>query len=602
MARPPQKARAGKIGDMAMNTYQLLLNRIWRILLTLLLLSLWTLPARAQSPITAMVDRTSISTDDFVNLTVVVSSQALSTPSPDLPPLDGFDIVGTSTSTQISMVGTTITSEGRYQFRLRPTKSGTLTIPAISVTIDGQTYSTAPITIEVTAGSAPAATPSTPKNTAPAPDKLHGQDFFVEASINNDTPFVGEQIVYTFRFYQGINLMDQPRYDAPSFTGFLNQRQPEQTQYTTQSAGRTYRVTELHTILFPTTAGENTIEPAVLTIPGGFFSSGEILSTDPINVTVKELPPNAPADFTGAVGDFTIEASLNSTETKVNEPVTLNVTISGEGNLEALPDPIWADLPNWRAFESKATTNTRFQDGRLVGTRIYERLLVPTVAGNTAIPAIRYTYFDPVVGTYRTLKTAPIPVRIAPASATTPVPPISGNGKQAVSLVATDIRHIKAMPTTLRTGRAPVTHSVGYWLLWGLPLLALAGNLIWVRRTAQLRQNVGLARRLRAHKLAKKSLATIRNHADDPYGDIRRTVIRYLSDKFNRAVEGLTLTALKELLAESGLPHEVIGRVESVLGACDMGRFSPLGDRVDQSEELLQLAETLIDDLESLLE
>jgi len=238
----------------------------------------------------------------------------------------------------------------------------------------------------------------------------------------------------------------------------------------------------------------------------------------------------------------------------------------------------------------------------LVGTRVYERLLVPTVAGNTTIPAISYTYFDPVVGTYRTLKTAPIPVRVAPASATTPVPTISGNGKQAVSLVATDIRHIKAVPTTLHTERAPVTRSPGYWLLWGLPLLALAGNWVWVRRTAQLRQNVGLARRLRAHKLAKKSLAAVRHQSGDPYGDIRRTLIRYLSDKFNRAVDGLTITALKEMLAESGLPHEVIGRVESVLGACDLGRFSPLGDRADRSEELLQLAETLIDDLESLLE
>ena len=576
------------------------LSVIFGGLFAVLAMLLLTVPALAQSPITAKVNRTDITTDETVNLVVTVSSQSLAAPRPELPPLDGFEIVGTGSTSQISMVGTKITSEARYRFQLRPTKTGKLTIPPITLTVNGQTYSTDPLTVTVTQGTAPPQ-PATPqqRNTT-APDTLNGQDFFVEAEVDNAEPYVGQQVIYTFRFYQAVNLFDQPRYDAPNFTGFWSQQQPNQTQYTTQAAGRTYRVTELHTVLFPTIAGKTTIEPAVLTIPGDIFSSGEILSTKPIDLTVKDLPAGAPADFNGAVGHFSLDAAVDSTKATVNEPVTLKVTISGDGNLENLPDPVWDDIPGWRAFESKATTDSSFADGRFSGTRTYERLLVPTVAGTTTLPPVRYSYFDPDSGEYHTLTTPPIRITVAPAADEPPVPAVTGGGKQDVTQLATDIRHIKAVPPQLATARPPVTRSTGYWLLWGLPLLALAGNGLWVRRQSQLRQNTALARRLQARKRAKKALAAARA-ADDPYSAIGQAVTGYLSDKFNRPVGGLTQTALAELLAGAGLDGDAIKRVQTVLTACDMGRFSPAAGQAGHTESVLADAEMLIDDLEKVL-
>ncbi len=575
-------------------------KNLYRWLIVLLTVFGLVVPAMAQSPITAKVNRTAITTDETVNLIVTVSSQSLAAPRPDLPPLDGFEIVGTSSTSQISMVGTKITSEGRYRFQLRPTKTGELVIPPITLSVNGQTFNTDPITVTVTQGTAPPQPSTPPSHSATAPDTLNGQDFFVEAEVDNTEPYVGEQVVYTFRFYQAINLFDQPRYDAPNFTGFWSQQQPNQTQYTTQAAGRTYRVTELHTVLFPTVAGETTIEPAVLTIPGDIFNNGDILSTKAINLTVKSLPPDAPADFNGAVGQFTLEATVDSTQATVNEPVTLKVTISGDGNLESLPDPVWDDIPGWRAFESKATTNSSFKDGKFSGTRVYERLLVPTVAGTTTLPPIRYVYFDPKTAAYHTLTTPPIRITVAPAADQPPVPAVTLGGKQDITQLATDIRHIKAVPPQLTVARPPITHSVGYWVLWGLPLLAMAGNAVWVRRRAQLRQNTALARKLQARKRAKKALTAARA-TDDPYSAIGQAVTNYLSDKFNRPVSGLTQTALAELLAEAKVDDETIQRVQTVLTVCDMGRFSPAAGQAGHAESLLADAETLIDDLEKVL-
>jgi len=584
-----------------MNNYQLpTIRTLSRRLIVLLAFFSLTVPALAQSPITASVDRTTISDNETVTLTVVVNSQSLTAPRPTLPPLDGFDIVGTSTSNQISMVGTTITSEGQYRFQLRPTKTGTLTIPAITISLNGQTYSTDPITITVAQGSSTAPPTTAPQQSAPAPDTLNGQDFFVEAEVDNPEPYIGQQVIYTFRFYQAVNLFDQPRYDAPNFTGFWSQQQPNQTQYTTQAAGRTYRVTELHTVLFPTVAGKTTIEPAVLTIPGDIFSNGDILSTKPIDLTVKDLPTGAPADFNGAVGHFTLDAAVDSNKATVNEPITLKVTISGDGNLENLPDPTWEDIDGWRSFESKATTDSSFKDGKFSGTRVYERLLVPTVAGTATLPPVRYVYFDPDAAAYRTLTTPPIRVTVAAAKDEPPIPAVSSNGKQDISQLATDIRHIKAVPPKLATAQPPITHSAGYWLLWLLPLAALAGNFVWVRRQSKLRQNTALARKLHARKRALKTLAGALN-ATDPYNTIGQALTDYLSDKLARPVGGLTRPALAELLTDAGVDADTLQRVQSVLTACDMGRFSPMATQAGHTETLLSDTKQLIDDLEKVL-
>ena len=78
-----------------------------------------------------------------------------------------------------------------------------------------------------------------PLDPADAPTELTGQAFFIEAEVDNPNPYQGEQVLYTFRFYQAESLYDQPEYQSPSFTGFWSEEQSEeQTDYTTEAAGR----------------------------------------------------------------------------------------------------------------------------------------------------------------------------------------------------------------------------------------------------------------------------------------------------------------------------------------------------------------------------
>ena len=574
-------------------------------LILLLLLSVSVSYAQSQNPLTVTVDRASLSTDEFLTLTVTLDAAVSNPPNPTVPALEGFNIVGSSSSSQISIINGAMTSQQSYSYRLQPYQAGALVIEPVTVTMGGQTFSTEPITVQVSQGTGQpqAASPRVVQGEpAPAPTELTGQDFFVEAEVDTPSPYLGQAVLYTFRFYQAANLFGQPNYEAPAFTGFWGEPQPEQSQYQVQVAGRTYKVTELKTTLFPTLVGDVTIEPAHLTIPGGFFQRDTALQTQPVEIAVKPLPANAPDGFNGAVGQgFEITAEADTTTGKVNEPITLNITLTGQGNLNNLPDPVWPEMAEWRVFESQAMINTAAQAGAVQGSRVYERLLVPETAGEFTIPAIDYTYFDPTEGKYHTIATAPIPVSIEPGSGPAPAS-FSANNETPTTTIppVNEVRHIKPAPALLNLSRQPLTSQPWYWLAWGIPLAALVGNGVWQRREQYWQRNGAVIRSSQARNKAKKTLAQAQKQPD-LYAAAHQVLSVYLSDKLNQPVVGLTRQALANLLTEREVTSNLLERLEDCLDRSELGRFALEANTPAHATALLNEVDGLVDELDKVL-
>lgn len=545
--------------------------------------------AQAQSPLTVEVDRTRLSSDELLLLRVEVNSTSTNSPPPTLPTFDSFAVVGQSTSSQVSVVNGVVSAKVIYQYRLQPTQVGSLTIPPVTINLDGQSYSSDPITVEVTAGTTPTPPPAPGDNSALTGD----QDFVVQATVDNPQPYVGQQINHVFRFYQGVEVYGNIQYNAPPFTGFWNEQEAEQTQSMTEAAGRPYRLTQLNTILFPTVAGETVIQPARLMLPD------RQLNTDPITVTVQPLPPDEPADFSGAVGQFSLTATLPMTQSKVNEPLTLLVTLQGQGNINNLPDPTWPSLSNWRLFESKATINTEVQNGILGGSRVYELLLVPGQAGEFTLPAVSYTYFDPLVKAYQTTSSQPIALAIAPGEEEPAIPVVVGGDKEEILRLGSDIRHIKTLPDQLTSARPPLTDRASYWMAWLVPVLFLALHWGWQRRQDYLSQNLDVVRRSQARRKAKQALEAARQQSPRQQFEAAEEILTiYLSDKLNRPVGGLTQKALAELLREQQLATDLIEQVQRCLNDSHIGQFALSSPDAAQATQLLARVETLIDHLE----
>jgi hypothetical protein len=347
--------------------------------------------------------------------------------------------------------------------------------------------------------------------------------------------------------------------------------------------------------------GPLTVEPARLTIPGDLFGRDQALQTRPVELEVQPLPPGAPPGFNGAVGQYSLSSALDSSQGTVGEPLGWQVTLSGQGNLTAAPDPTWPEMAGWRDFENQATVQAEVRDGQMVGSRTYERLLVPTVEGESVIPALEYVYFDPATGQYQSSRTEPIPVSIAPGTTGMPASPPAGSQKEAPEQVVSDIRHLKQVPAQLGTADQSVTRSTVYWAAWILPLVGAIGYFTWQRRQRHWENNGHLVRSAEARKRAKTALARARKQGGNAYAAVGQILTTYLSDKLDRPLAGLTHQALAVSLAERGVDADLAERVEVVLVSSELGRFAPGADDPGYARSLLQEVGILIDALEKVL-
>lgn len=565
-------------------------HKIAIILITLFTLGLLAAPALAQQAevITATVDRNNVTTDETIVLSVVVNGVNA---RPELPVLAGFNVVGSSQSTQISVINGDMSVQGVHQFRLQPTQTGVLTIDAISVTVNGQSFSTQPIQVQVTQGSAPSA-PGQPAEPAPAPSTLNGQELFVEAAVDKNNPYQGEQVTYTFRFYQAVNLPGQVSYRPPAFTGLWHDVEPMQQSYNVNVDGRAYLVTEVSHILFPTVAGEVMIEPTKLIIPGGLWQADTTLQTQPVALDVQPLPAGAPLSFKGAVGKFSLSTAVDKQETKVGEPITLNVEISGQGNLSAMGDPAPANDGNWRAFTNDSGTYTEVVNGRLRGAKSYEWLMSPTNGGQLMLPAVEYSYFDPDAGVYETLRSKPVGVQVE-GTAVTYTPAQPGTPPAATN----ELRPMKAVTAVKDAGPQLVQQPL-FWLLWLLPLGLVVGQVAHDKRQAHLAATADERRSSQASQKAEKALKQAGKH-DDPFAEVQRILITYLEEKLNSSVRGLTSDGRTALLKTRGVSDRTIANVEICLAQAEAGRFAPASR--SNVDDLLQRTLAVVEKLESYL-
>lgn len=141
------------------------------------------------------------------------------------------------------------------------------------------------------------------------------------------------------------------------------------------------------------------------------------ITTPAAGLTVKALPSPAPADFTGAVGEFTLTSKIVPTTAAPGEPITWTLELAGTGN--------WPDLGglpardasrDFRVVQPQAKRTTK--EGTLFEATLTEDVvLIPTQQGTYRLGPVRWSYFDPKAGEYRTLTTETVTVTIAPASA-----------------------------------------------------------------------------------------------------------------------------------------------------------------------------------------
>ena len=427
----------------------------------------------------------------------------------------------------------------------------------------------------------------------------HAEPPPIEAEVNDNSPYLGQQIDYVLRFYQGPGLPEltgQLSFEPPGFAGFWNSQNTEQREYTETIDSTEYRVIELRTTLFPNIVGELTIEPAALVSPPDGTGASTRLESAPLTVMVRPLPPGAPGNFTGAVGNFDITAAVDSETGILNQLVLLSVTVSGEGNIEALPEPTWPEFNGWRVFESQSDFESHLVAGSLTGRRVYEISLIPEVVGDLVVQEIWYTHFDPDLEEYVQVATSPVSVSVVAAGSAPElpeVPKVEGYEEETP-----EMRPIKPVPNSFRQGRSELTDSFAFWAVWSFPLLAVLGAVAWRRRIAAREANRAENLRRGALSNAKAGLGRAVSSGDNHRLAAARAVLSYLSARLDIHANMLTRQELMLRLLETGVPDDMGRRVEMVLAAGDEAGYKPVDDSDGDARDLVSEAGQLLDELE----
>ena len=418
---------------------------------------------------------------------------------------------------------------------------------------------------------------------------------FATASVDNDRPYLGQQITYVARIYQSSGLtlsVGEVRYESPDFAGFWNSQLVEQDRYTETIDSEEYSVLELRRVLFPTVVGMVVIEPSTLTGSSGTAGSRKLLESPPVPVVVRPLPAGAPADFTGGVGRFEISATVDAAEGNLNEPVALTVRISGEGNIEALPDPEWPAFVVWRVIESPVSVESQVVAGQITGSRTYEIVLVAEQAGQLTIREIGYPHFDPALERYVELATVPITVSIGDAAGAPALPALPSVAEAEEDVP--EVRPIKTVPPSLRQAGAELAERTAYWAAWTIPPLVVIGAVAWGRRRAS--QEAARAEGLRNNALpdARAALARAVNSGSAPRVAASEALLSYLSARLEIQGSGMTREALLRRLREAGVGSDLEERVGEVLTEGESARYTPpaggpggAGNYSDQVSQLL---------------
>ena len=251
------------------------------------------------------------------------------------------------------------------------------------------------------------------------------------------------------------------------------------------------------------------------------------LLTAPLDLTVKPLPA-PPADFGGAVGQFTFTSKIVPTSAAVNEPITWTLELAGTGNW-----PDIAGLPTREVSNDFSVVQPKsrrvMKEGMLFeGSLTEDVVLVPTRPGTYTLGPVKFTYFDPKAGTYRTLSTETVTVTVG----STPTPAATPSGAPQFSLTPSpEAAPLPAAPAAvapvpperlprdpLETGARGVAPRPLRTLAWACAAVAIVPPLVaWLVLAALRSRATDRARRRReARARLAVILSELRGSAAEP--------------------------------------------------------------------------------------
>jgi hypothetical protein len=448
-----------------------------------------------------------------------------------------------------------------------------------------------------------------PPNTPPPAAVNSGSEIaFMKLTLPKKEVYAGEVVVAELRIYlrDDVQNFANPQLTATPADGFTVGKIAPHTSQRTQIGNRVYTVVPASIILTAIKTGTLSVGPftlgAILAVaspnqqPDPFFRQFGIhsplfgdgerkqvsLATEKLNVESLPLPAgNAPANFNGAIGDYTLTVTAGPTNVAVGDPITVRVQISGRGALDALTLP---DQPAWRDFKTYPPTS-KVETGDplgLQGTKTFEQIVAPQSTDVHELPVFSFSFFNPDTKTYRTLRQPPVQLAVQ-SSGTTPAPMIAATKtpNPQPPPPQQDILPIKEQPGALTQAGPPLLTRPVFLAMQSLPVVAWLAAFVWRKRTDSLANNPRLRRQRRVAQLVREGLNDLHrlaaeNNSDEFFATLFRLLQEQLGERLDCSASSITEAVIDERLVLLGAPETTLAGLRELFQLCNQARYAPM--------------------------
>ena len=496
-------------------------------------------------------------------------------------------------------------SSESYTMTYKAEAAGTYSVGAATIIVEGKHLTTKPFQIQVLPPDKSAQANNQQHqsqsvqvydiDTQTSDKSVNKNDVFVRIILSKSQAYEQEGLSCTIKLYTKYNIQQFMPTLQPSFNGFISQELPITSSINRieNYNGENYMVADLkQCILFPQQSGKLTITSGNYDLTVIQYETVRSLfgmirrpvekqikvKSNSASINILPLPEPRPADFCGAVGNFTASASLVNNNLKTNESGAVRLVIKGTGNVKNIKTPTVTFPTQFDVYDPQVDVKANPSGNSLTGSMTIDYAFVPQYVGKFNIEPITFSVFNLATKKYEQIKVGGYAVNVAKGS---------GSSGREVSQ-NNDILFVKKGDLSLMSGNYIIVNSVWYLIAYLLPLAAFVLVLFFYRKLIKQRANVALMKTKKANKVANRRLKTARslmakNKRDEFYEELLRAIWGYLSDKLTIPVSELNRDNIKSELEKYGADNASTESVIATLDQCEFARYSSMNDDSDMA-------------------